>query len=135
MLQSPGIFPKNRKFYSLEIYFVNSGQAISFEDCFKVSALRKNSIYWLAFRDFSCLIPPFSTLPRKVIPKRSFLKDPFLTDYPKLSLTKPVRSPSGLPVRAHTDVLLRTQPLSGVLEMKFRPLMVDQAFGRKTVSW
>lgn len=45
--------------------------------------------------------------------ERLFLKDPFLTDYPKLSLTKPVRSPSGFPVRAHTDEWVDLTSCSG----------------------
>ena len=61
-----------RKEVSLRFFFflVKNGQAISFEDYFKVSTQRENSIYWLVFWNFSCLIPASSILMQKVISKK-----------------------------------------------------------------
>ena len=69
MLKSLGIFTKKESFIKI-FFLVKNGQAISFEDCFKVSTQRENSIYWLVFWNFSCLIPASSILMQKVISKK-----------------------------------------------------------------
>lgn len=113
--------------------YANSGQKMISEDCFKVSALRGNSVYWLVFWDFSRLILSFSALTHTK--KKDQYEIFWYKDHSKMSPTKTSRESSLVSTEskhsgywAGLSVLLRTWLSSCILE-RVSAAVTGRAFG------